>query len=103
MVTTQTSRDVIGIISKYLHPMKAQYLLEHYCDLSELSLDIFSFDDLPRFILYLARERDSVPSVDDKHFFTMMSHLVTLSNRNDGNGKEKRSMKTACAFDGGWN
>jgi hypothetical protein len=83
--------------------MKAQYLLEHYCDESELSLDIFSRDDLPLFILYLARERDSVPSVDDKHFFTMMSHLVTLSNRNNGNGKVKKNVKTACVFSGGMN
>ena len=89
-MTTQVCRDVIGVIRRYVHPLKAQYLLEHYCDGVKLNLDNFSVEDLPKFILYLARKRDSVPTVDDGKFFTMMSNLVTLSNHDSCNQEYKK-------------
>jgi hypothetical protein len=48
--------------------------------MKELTVHDFSVDDLPKFILYLARQRDSIESVNDNQFYSMMSNLVSLSN-----------------------
>jgi hypothetical protein len=79
-VTSQICRDVIGIIGRYLPPLKAQLIVEKYCDSIELSLNNFSEDDVPKFILYLAGQRDSVSKLDDNQFFTLLRNLVCFSN-----------------------
>jgi hypothetical protein len=55
-------------------------MLEKYCDGIELSLNDFSDDEVPKFILYLASQRDDVSNLDDNHFFTMLRNLVCFSN-----------------------
>jgi hypothetical protein len=93
-VTTQTCKEVIGVIGQFLHPMKAQYLVEHYCNEIELSLDNFAGKDLPKFILYLAQQRDTIPTISDKQFFTLLSNLVYLSNSENGNANREKNQNT---------
>jgi hypothetical protein len=88
-MTSQTCRDVIGIIGRYLPPLKAQLILEKYCERIDLSLNDFSEDDVPKFILYLASQRDAVSTLDDNHFFSMLRSLVCFSNsKNEFVGKD---------------
>jgi hypothetical protein len=79
-VTTQACKDVIGIISQYIHPFKAQFIVEQYCMKRNLPFNDFSNNEVPNFILFLANERDSIDSIDDVKFFKLLSTLVTLSN-----------------------
>jgi hypothetical protein len=74
---------VIGIIGKYIHPLKAQFIVERYCDKNRLLINEFSSDDVPSFILYLAKERDEITSIEDNKFFSLLSNLVSLSNSNN--------------------
>ena len=85
-MATEAFKSVIGIIGNYVHPMKAQVILENFCSSSELSCDEFSPGDLPQFILFLAKERDNVCTLDDKKFFVMISSLVSYSNSFEQSG-----------------
>lgn len=79
-MTSQICRDVIGILGRYLPPLKAQLIVEKYCETIDLSLNNFTEDYIPNFILYLAGQRDSVTKLDDNQFFTMLRNLVCFSN-----------------------
>jgi hypothetical protein len=79
-VSSQTCRDVIGIIGRYVHPLKAQYFFEKYCEDRELSINDFCVIDVPKFILYIAEQRDNLNSVRDNQFYEMLRDLVLLSN-----------------------
>ncbi len=79
-MATQTCRDVITVISRYFHPLKAQLTVERYCDDIDLSLDIFSVADLSEFILYVAAKRGTFTSVDDNRFSLMLRDMIYLSN-----------------------
>ncbi len=82
-MTTQTCRDIIGIIGRYVHPLKAQYFFEKYCGDIELSMHDFSNADVPKFILHLAQARDDMSSINDNHFYKMLKDLVCFSNIED--------------------
>lgn len=84
-MTTQTCRNIINIIGRYVHPLKAQYFFEKYCDDSELSIDDFKNDDVPKFILYIAQARDDLSAINDNKFYDMLKDLVCFSNIEDGN------------------
>lgn len=89
-MTSQICRDVIGILGRFLPPLKAQLIVEKYCENIELSLDNFSEDDVPKFILYLAGQRDSITKLDDNQFFAMLKNLVCFSNsKNEFVNKEE--------------
>ncbi len=79
-LTTQVLRDLIGIIARFVPPLKAQLIVERYCNEKGLPLNDFSEESIPRFILYLAKQRDEVDFVNDNHFFSMLKSLVCYSN-----------------------
>jgi hypothetical protein len=79
-LTTQVLRDVIGIIGRFVPPLRAQLIVERYCNEIKLPFNDFSEDNIPRFILYLANKRDEVPAINDNRFFTMLKNLVCYSN-----------------------
>jgi hypothetical protein len=79
-LTTQVLRDIIGIIGRFVPPLKAQLIVERYCNDKGLSENDFSEDIVPKFILYLANKRDEVKSVNDNQFFSMLKSLVCYSN-----------------------
>ena len=79
-MTSQICRDVIGILGRYLPPLKAQLIVEKYCEGIDLSMNNYSEDDVPKFILYLAGQRDSITRLDDIQFFSMLRNLVCFSN-----------------------
>ena len=83
-MTTHLCRNVIDIIGQYLHQMKAQFIFEQYCEGIGVSWNNFTVDDLPQFILYLAKKRDNLQAIDDKQFLSMLSNLVNLSNSENG-------------------
>jgi len=82
-LASQVCRNVIGIISQYIHPLKAQFFVERYCNENTLSINEFSCDDVPSFILFLAKERDEITAIDDHKFMSLLSNLVSLSNSNN--------------------
>jgi hypothetical protein len=89
-MTSQICRDVIGILGRYLPPLKAQLIVEKYCGEIDLSMNNFHEDEVPRFILYLAGQRDSVSKLDDNQFFSMLRNLVCFSNsKNDFVNREE--------------
>jgi hypothetical protein len=61
-------------------PIRAQLMVEKFCEDIDLSMNDFSEDDVPRFILYVANQRDAVSALDDNHFFSMLKNLVCFSN-----------------------
>jgi hypothetical protein len=79
-LTTQVLRDVIGIIGRFVPPLKAQLIVERTCNDMGLSENDFSEDNIPKFILYLANKRDEVTSVNDNQFFSILKSLVCYSN-----------------------
>jgi hypothetical protein len=79
-VATQAFQELIGIIGQYVNPLKAQIIVEKYCNECNISCEEFSTHDLPNFILYFAKERDSVVTLDDKRFFVLLGNLVSYSN-----------------------
>jgi hypothetical protein len=55
--------------------------VEKYCTAIGIQFDEFSDNDLPQFILFIAKERDRFKKIDDKTFFIMLSHLVNFSKK----------------------
>lgn len=79
-MTTNVCREIINIISKYFGPIKAQFFVEKYCNKNKLSTEDFSCEDLPKFIIYLARDRDSHNNINDNKFERLLKELVNFSN-----------------------
>jgi hypothetical protein len=84
-VTTQTCRDIINIIGRYIHPLKAQYFFERYCEDIGLSINDFNTSDVPNFILHIAQARDDLSVINDNRFYKLLKDLVCFSNIGDGN------------------
>lgn len=79
-MATDIFKHVIGIISQHLHPLKAQAVVEKYCNEHSISCDTFKFEDVPQFILFLAKERDNMCTLDDNKFHVLLGSLVSYSN-----------------------
>jgi hypothetical protein len=80
LVTTEVCRNVIGIIGKYLDPISAQFFVEKYCDMIKRTTDEFQHSDVPKFIIYLANERDNLARINDNQFEKLLKDLVEFSN-----------------------
>jgi hypothetical protein len=80
-VTSEICREVLNIIGKTSHPLMAQSVVEKYCTGIGIQFEEFSDDDLPQFILYIAKERDRFKKIDDKTFFVMLGNLVNFSKK----------------------
>jgi hypothetical protein len=87
-LATQTFKNVIGIIGQHIHPLKAQIMVEKYCSTQEISCNDFSQNNIPQFILFIAKERDSLCQVDDKKFYVLLSSLISYSKSSETSGGE---------------
>jgi hypothetical protein len=74
------SEKVIMIFSKYINNIKAQSLLNRWCEELNICLREFSYKYLPQIILRTAKARDYFHSLNDVQFKRLLQELVILSN-----------------------
>ena len=91
MATTEVCRDLIGIIQKYTDPITAQFCVEKYCDKIKISTEDFYFSDLPKFIIYLAKERGNLRKMTAGQFEKLLKDLMYFSNLDDKNSNKDNS------------
>ncbi len=74
------SEEVIGILAKYLQIVKAQSLLEKYCERVGTCPRELTFGFFPQIILQVAESREDFKSLNDIKFNRLLQELVLLSN-----------------------
>ena len=93
MTSSDICRGLIGIISKYVDPISAQFIVEKYCNNSDIPIDYLLISDVPKFILHLARERDNLTKINDNKFERLLKELIDYSNLENDNNERGQALR----------
>ncbi|MEM2899359.1 MAG: hypothetical protein QXT63_01065 [Thermoplasmata archaeon] len=79
MMVCKISSATIQVLSRYMPPLQAQIFFERYSKSIKKKLSELTPEDLSRFVLYVAKERDAF-NISDEKFSTLLRELTMLSN-----------------------
>ena len=80
-MATEIFKEVIRIMSKYVHPMLAQNYVEKHCQNQGIPDNEFSHENVGMFLLSIANGRDSIKDLSDQKFLMLLNDLIRMSNR----------------------